>query len=457
MKKYFKSAMYAGLLAVAMTFTACQTDPVDNQEPNEETTMVASSATAQLIARTASNDGSFDNIVDGSSCFDIRFPYTVSVNGLEITINSEQDLYLIEKIFDAVDGDDDILDIIFPVTVTLADYSEITIEGVEDLRELAAECTEGGDDDDIECIDFIYPITLFTFDINSQQTGSVTVESDRELRRFFAGLGPNDLIGIDFPIELEMYDGTKVTVDSYQELADALERAKNACDEDDDDDYNDDDFTKERLDNLLVECPWWVRDVRRDNLNQTDQYLEYLMNFTEDGTVTVTGSAGGTVTGTWETRITDWRVALVLEFETMIDFNLEWFVYEIDEDKIKLFKGDHDRIVLETACDYEEEPCTDDDIVANLSECIWIVANAEGSFLSELTLDFSNMNIHVRNPNEMVVDEGNWEIDNGVLYFNDLSMEMANYIGEWIVIDCRSDRLELKRGDEILVIERECN
>ncbi len=144
---------------------------------------------------------------------------------------------------------------------------------------MAEQCTEDGQDDDIECIDFVYPIKLFTFDANLQKTGNVIVESDKDLRRFFAGLDGTDLVSIEFPIALELYDGSEIRVSSNAELADAIERAKNECDEDDDNDYNDDDFTKERLDNLLVECPWLITAVDRDNMSQIDQYREWLMNF----------------------------------------------------------------------------------------------------------------------------------------------------------------------------------
>ncbi len=151
--------------------------------------IAASSTTAKLIEDTCSNDGSFDNIVDESSCFNINFPYRVKANGVDLTINSIDDLDSIEEIFDALEEDEDIIDIIFPITITLADYAEITINGIEDLRGIAKECREGGDDDDIECIDFVYPITLYTFDLNNEETGNFTVESDKNLRRFFAGLG----------------------------------------------------------------------------------------------------------------------------------------------------------------------------------------------------------------------------------------------------------------------------
>ena len=457
MKKFFKSAMFASLLVVALSFTACQTEDPPVIETSEEDTMTANSAAANLMTNMVSNDGSFDNIVDGSSCFDIRFPYNVSVNGLDITINSKEDLQLIEEIFDALDEDNDILDIIFPVTITLADYTEITIENLAQLREHAEECIEGGGDDDIECIDVIYPVTFFTYDIEQQQTGSVKVESDKEMRRFFAGLDKEDIISIQFPVMFEMYNGEKVTVNSIEELRETIARAKEACDEDDDNDHNDDDFTKERLDNLLVECPWLVKEVKRENQYSSDQYENYLMNFHEDGGVTVKDREGNILNGEWMTRVSDYRVLLKLEFEFLVDFSLEWYVYDIDGDRIKLYAGDGDKIILKTTCGEEPEVCDAAFIEETISTCRWVVANADGGFLEDLNIDFSNMNIHVWDANGEIQDEGNWSIDGEVLIFNDLSMTLANYIGEWMVIECDSDRFKIKRGEEYLIIEKDCD
>ncbi|MEL6918360.1 MAG: hypothetical protein AAFO99_11595, partial [Bacteroidota bacterium] len=371
MKKFFNYALYASLLTMALTFTSCQEEFEELPTGDEQETIMANSSTAQLIENTSSNDGSFDNIVDGASCFAIEFPYTVNVNGIEITIDSREDLHLIEEIFDEVDIDDDILEILFPITITLADFTEIVINSKEDLRELAEQCVEGGDDDDIECIDFVYPITLFTFDVNEQQTGNVTVNSDKELRRFFAGLDENDLISIEFPVTLKLADGTEIIVDSNAELANAIENAKETCDEDDDDDFNDDDFTKERLDHLLVECPWLINEVKRSDVNQTDQYFEYLMIFTEDGTVKVDDRQGNMLTGEWSTRVTDHGALLTLEFDVLVDFNLEWFVYEIGEHRIKLFAEGGNRIIMRQFC--EDDFPNPDTLRDILRECEWII------------------------------------------------------------------------------------
>ncbi len=148
MKKFFSYAVYISLLMATLNFTSCQDEFEIIGGEAEEQPITASSSVAKLIENTSTKDGSFDNIVDGASCFDIKFPYTVEVNGLEITIDSREGLHLIEEIFDEVDVYTDFLAILFPIIINAGDLTEITIDSFEVLRELAAECKEGGDDDD---------------------------------------------------------------------------------------------------------------------------------------------------------------------------------------------------------------------------------------------------------------------------------------------------------------------
>ncbi len=567
MKNFLKYYAYINLLIVALTFTSCQEEFEDILNTEDQTTITANSSTAQLIMQTSSKDGSYDNIVDGSSCIAIQFPYTVKVRGLEISIDSIDDLKVIENIFDELDDDNDILDVIFPINVTLADFTEITINGIGELRELARECVEGGDDD-IECIDFVYPLTFFTYDINKQQTGSVVIEGDRALRRFFHTLADDAIVSLNFPVQLELYDGTKITVNNHKELAEAIRGAKEACDEDDDNDYNDDDFDKERLDNYLAECPFLVREIKRNNQDQTAQYFEYVINFKENGEAKVFDRQGNILNGTWRTRVGAERVLLTLSFDTLVDFSLEWFVYEIEEGKIKLFSGDGNKIIMRRKCDFITNvperlstilkeckweiakavvfndpldgligdhfkfkpnnvvsliqggiisngtweiklnqqnvrvmaisiasqqdislewpivditnerikfqiPSTNHELILEKScvpnvvcsqayiadviqDCKWKITNEMGTFFQNLRIDFSNMNIHVHNPNNTVVDEGNWSVNGTVMTFNSLSMTLSNYIGEWNVIECGDNFFKMKRGEETIVLTRIC-
>ena len=464
MKKFLNYALYTGLLVAALAFTSCQKERYEVDPQDEQETMQASSASAKLIERTVANDGSWDNIVDGSSCFDMKFPYTVEVNGIEIIIDSREDLDIIEEIFDAVDGDEDLLDIIFPITITMGDYTDVTINSEADLREIAEQCIEGGDDDDIECIDLVYPVKMYTFDTNVQILDDYTINSDFELRRFMAGLGENDIISIDFPVTLKLYDGSEVVANTLAELAMHIESAKDMCDEDDDNDHNDDDFTQERLENLLVECPWTVKELKRDNYNHTDQYREYLMNFTEDGGVTVIDREGNVLNGEWSTRVANHYVLLKLEFDVLVDFSLEWYVYEIAEGKIKLYSGEHNKIILESVCDIvNSDPNTLRDI---LKECEWVIkkVKVDGEEIRRLLgFEFKFMAEGVVTlSNGFSVSEGTWEITTNSQGRLVMAIEMGVEPGvsfEWPLTDLRDDRLkfEIPGTDYELVLQRVCN
>jgi hypothetical protein len=168
-------------------------------------------------------------------------------------------------------------------------------------------------------------------------------------------LEDSDLISIDFPLTFEMFDGSELTVNDNIELAAAMERAIAICDEDDDDDYNDDDFTKESLDSLLVTCPWSVRKLERKNLEDSGGYEDHLLFFREDGQVILDRNPEPETEGSWSVLVSDFKVFLTMEFENAADFNGTLYTYEIGDDILKLDGGETDEIVLEKNCDYEPE------------------------------------------------------------------------------------------------------
>ncbi|NNF19691.1 MAG: hypothetical protein HKN61_07905 [Flavobacteriaceae bacterium] len=463
MKNRIHFAVYTFLLGMTLLFTACQSEFEELPEDNQQQTLEANSSTAVLIERTATNDGSFDNIVDQASCLAIQFPYEVNVNGEIIIIESREDLQEIENIFDASDIDDDFLELVFPITITTAAYAEIVINSKEALRELAADCIEDGKDDDIECIDFVYPLTLFTFDRTLQQTSRVTVENDRQLRFFFKELGEDELASFSFPISLKLYDGTVIEVNSNEQLARLIEEANDACDEDDDNDYNDDDFTQERLNEYLVECPWLVHEMVRDQVNQTDQYFEYLMNFTEDGKVVVKDRVGNNLVGTWTTRVSDNnRVLLKLEFDVLVDFNLEWFVYEIGEGTIKLFSEGGNKIIMKRFCD---APNPGETLRNILKECAWVIKKVKNQGEEIERLLGYEFNFHAEGyvtlSNGVNVSEGEWEVttnNEGVLVLA-IAMGAEPAVNfEWPVRDLMNERLKFEVEDigYELILQRVC-
>ncbi|SHJ80666.1 hypothetical protein [Pseudozobellia thermophila] len=460
MKNCFKLSFCTFLLGAAMALVSCQEEEPFEEDVDSEKTLVAHGDELELLKRVVDNDGSYDNIVDGASCVGIQFPYTVVVNGLEIKVDSMGDLELVEAKLDALELAQEICNmaIVYPITVTLSDYSELTVNDEDELYEITQSCIEGGNDDDIECIDVIYPLTVFTYNPDFQLLNTLKLDGDMQFRRFLAGLGESDLISFEFPVSFGYGNGEKVTANNNSELVEAIEEAKTTCDEDDDADYNDDDFTQDGLDKLLGKCPWSIRPLKKSEQDNTEQYPYYFLTFEEGGKVIAGDEYGYATEGTWGTGVSDYRVILKVEFAEAPDFNGSWWVYGLGEGKIALFTDEEgDRMLLEMACDYEPNLCSEEHIIESLKECKWEILNEDGSFFEELYLDFSaEMSLHVYNSDATLVDEGSWSISGNVVTLSKLSETLANYVGDWKVMACGDDKFELDRREETIVFKIKC-
>ncbi len=454
---------YTLLLAffALLTFSSCQDEVIEITEPNSEETFQADSNLADLISLTSINDGSSDNIIDGANELSVNLPITVTANGEQITVNSEEDFILIEETFDAYEDDTDELEIQFPITVTLRDHTEVVVNNRGELDNLRDD-DPNEEDDDIECIDFQYPITFSTYSTNFQIIDVVTINSDRELYRFMKSLEAGVLVSLNFPVTMVYKDGTTIDVNNNLELIRVISEARNACDEDDDNDWNDDDFTKERLDNLLVTCPWIVHDVRRNSTNLANEYREYLMVFREDGVVKVRARNGDMITGEWSTRVSDRGAKIKLEFDSFVDFTLDWYVYEIRYGKIKLFTEGGNRIILEKNCDIVVDHSIDR--VKNfLKECMWRVARLsvdgndnEADYIGTPLKFFGNNEVKIRVNGEFV--SGTWD----VVEYNDTFVLQINLDGrpdlqlEWIITFLEPHLIKLEDRDNKMILKRHC-
>jgi len=454
---------YTLLLAffALLTFSSCQDEVIEITEPNSGETFQADSNLAALISDASINDGSSDNIIDGANELSVNLPITVTANGIEITVNSEEDFDLIEEVFDEFEEDIDEIEIQFPITVTLRDHTEVVVNNRTELNNLRDD-SPNEEDDDIECIDFQYPITFSTYSTNFQIINVVTINSDRELYRFMNGLEAGVLVSLNFPVTMIYKDGTTIDVNSNLELARVIAEARDACDEDDDNDWNDDDFTKERLDNLLVTCPWIVHDVRRDNNSLANDYREYVMVFREDGVVKVRARNGDMLTGEWSTRVTDRGAKITLDFDSLVDFTLEWFVYEIRYGKIKLFTEGGNRIILEKNCDTVVDH-TLERIENILKECLWRVARLsvdgndnEADYIGTPLKFFNDGVVKIRVNGEFV--SGTWD----VLEYNDVFVLQINLDGrpdlqlEWAITFLGPQMIKLESQNNQMVIKRHC-
>ena len=329
------------LFLIGLSVTSCRTEETEFIQAPEDETLAANSSIAMLMLRTASNDGSNDNIVDKANCFDIAFPFTVNVNGAQIIINSQDDYAVIECVFEENDDDNDELQIIFPITIVLANFSEIEIANTTALNSYINTCNgENVTDDDIECLDFQYPIVASLFNSNNELLDTITIISDGQLYEFIDDIDDDDIVTIEFPITVTLADDSDVVIDNLNALETVIENAENTCDEDDDYDYDDDDCnncTTTQIEDLLISCTnWEVDKLKRNDTDYDNIYAGYVFNFFNDGTLSVYWNTT-TVYGTWTANGSGNSLEVLIDVPSLPLCNNNWILHEIENctDKTK--------------------------------------------------------------------------------------------------------------------------
>lgn len=463
MKTNMKTLLLIPFFALLL-FTSCQDEVTDITQPEESEALTAESELTSLMFSTSIMDGSADNIIDKASCTSVKLPITIEIKGLQIIIDSREDFKVIEAIFNEFEDDDDELEILFPITIILSDHEEIVIKNQDALEALIEKCTgDNEDDDDIECIDFHYPISFSVFNSDFQIINVVTIENDRQLYRFLKRVKNAEVIAsLNFPITLEYADGITVEVNNNQELARTIKEARHACDEDDDNDYGDDDFTKERLDKYLVTCPWVVYEFNRHDTNLTDKYGEYAMNFKENGVVVMRARNGDMLTGTWSTRVSDRGALLKLEFETLADFTLEWIVYDIEDGKIKLYEIGGNKIIMKRNCDIIIE-ITKERVENFLQECFWRIARLhvndsdnEKDYIGTPLKFLEGNKVKIRINGELV--EGTYEVlvRNAGIGLSITLEGRPDLKLVWLITFLENDLIKLSNANNRMILERHC-
>jgi len=468
-----KKTLLLPAFLMLLFFTACQKEVIETSQQLQGETLTATSNVTALMQRTATNDGSYDNIIDGANCFNVQLPVTVFVNGLETTINTEDDLDIIETIFEEFTNDDDTLDIVFPITIVLSDFTEITIESQSQLQEYIDMCSgENEDDDDIECIDFQYPITFSVFDSNNNQISTITINSDEEMYQFVEDLDESDVASISFPITVVLSDGTEITIDSLSSLEDTIEDAIDQCDEDDDNDWSDDnnnDISHDNFINHLTDCTWTVDKLEINDQDLEEQYQDYAFTFYTNGTLSVENN-GTSYNGTWNLVSTD-NIQINIQIADLPDFNnAHWILHEIDEDDNEFkfdFRNGEDRLrFVRGDCGVNNQPnCIESDIDTYLLDCVWNVVNLNSSNdLIIYELDFNaNQELIITNTTTNAVINATWSTsqsaDGVILEFNGVAAADIQVIsGNWTITECSHDRLAMTNStpDE-MVIEKDCS
>ena len=317
--------LFSALLILA-SFTACQKeedviiDPTDNSESFNGTSNFA----ASLLSATQ-NDGSADNLIDGTSCFSIDFPVDVVANGQQVTLNSIEDLQLVEDIFNLFIGDTDVLDLVFPLTLISEDFSEQVVNDLASFNSLVANCANNISDD-LGCLDFQFPITGTLYNAANEQTGTLSINNASEWFNFLNGLGSDVYVAINYPITV-IVSGTATTVNSNTELTDLFNQV---------DCSNSGGNTSTAIEDQLTDGVWYVTYFF-DDYDETSDFNGYSFTFNADGTALADN--GMQTSGSWSTYTDSGVEKLDLNFGTMDpleELQDDWEILSVSADLIEL-------------------------------------------------------------------------------------------------------------------------
>ncbi|MEL6811505.1 MAG: hypothetical protein AAFP76_09240 [Bacteroidota bacterium] len=204
MKKYW-------ILLLCMGLFSCQKEELTIVEENQESSFLADAQLTRLMQSVTSHDGSFDDIIDQSSCFSINFPYQILLNGESHNVNSVNDLLAISS--------QDIIEPVFPLTITTGDYVEEPIQSMAVFEEFITRCANGTlYNDRITCIDFTYPVRISVYNTENNDFETIMFTHDKETFTRIDLFESGVLASIDYPIELRVQDTTALNISSNNEL-----------------------------------------------------------------------------------------------------------------------------------------------------------------------------------------------------------------------------------------------
>jgi hypothetical protein len=304
-------------LMTILGFTSCQSevDEIQGENPN---TNSANSTTTSNLKRTSMYDGSFDDFLDGASCSSILLPVTAKVNGTQVSILSQLDYQLVISIFGQLNNDQDTVVLQFPFKVRLSNYTEATVNSQAEYNAILAACSsaEASGQGAISSVNISFPITIFTYNLSVQQTGSVVITSEQQLYAYMSNVSSSELYSVNYPIAVTIADGTKMIISSDAELQAtitvSLKMAATKAEEVQ---------NSKKLETILVNGKFKVDSFISAGINSASSYKDFTIDFANNLSVTAVNLLSTTVNGTYAVS-SELSVFLKLNFLGNTSFSL---------------------------------------------------------------------------------------------------------------------------------------
>ena len=284
------------------------------------------SPTSKFLARAAQNNTSVDNVMDGTSVFRVKLPVSINLNDVDLTVATEADYDEVADLRNASGSDDDVVTYVYPITVSLRNFEEITVNNLTQLNTII---TQNEDLSDISCVTILYPITINEYDSANQLADILTINSDSQLINYLLNLNSGVFYSINYPISVINPNNQTVVINSNVELRDVIESAIGQCGSNS---GSTDDFI-----DVLTSGNWRISYYHEGDDDETIVYNGYVFTFNTNNTITITKNSS-TFTGTWLFYEEDGVDIVEIDFEDdpLDDLDDDWELLEFSTTLIQL-------------------------------------------------------------------------------------------------------------------------
>lgn len=292
--KRLKTITGIALMAI-LGFTSCQSEvnEVQGENPN---TNAANSTTSNNLKRTSMYDGSFDDFIDGASCSSILLPATAKVNGIQVSLLSQVDYQQVISILGQFNNDEDSVVLQFPLRVKTSNYTEVTVNNQTEYNAILNACSsaESSGQGAITSLNINFPITILTYNVSLQQTGSVVITSEQQLYTYMNKVSSTELFAVNYPITVKLIDGTETKVNSDAELQSNINASLTTQATITQAEQN-----SKKLETILVNGTFKVQSFITAGVDSANNYKDATIDFTNDWKIKAVTALTTTAAGTY--------------------------------------------------------------------------------------------------------------------------------------------------------------
>jgi hypothetical protein len=328
-EKFYTFCLFA--VCVGFLFFSCQQEESVLIDETDDETITGNSVLGKMLVSASQNNGGIDDLVDGSSCFSLQLPVTVHVNSQILVVQSIFDLQTIQLIFNQSQNDEDTIEMVFPIEIMYEDYSVDIIHTLTEMESLQVNCPNFIDDT-YSCVEFLYPISCFTYNALSEETGLVIMNNDVAWFEYLTYLSDDTFIAIDYDMTILM-NNEVITVTNNQELLDAFTQTD--CQITASEIHPEVDVLR----NAMKNATWHVSQFLNDGVDETSNYLGYNFDFRDSITVYAYGG-GGVVYGIW--------VVTYQNDQLNLEFDMDSPINGADHDDYEVLSRTKDTIIFIT-------------------------------------------------------------------------------------------------------------